>query len=353
VDPIDIDKLSQSDPVVVLAADEQFAMPLAATVRSALDNLPQPRKLRIYILDGGLSGATKARLIRSWPKERYQIAWVDVDSSMLTCVPISGHASRANYYRILMPTLLPTHVERAIYLDADLIVRQDLTELWDCDQDDRLCLAVQDCAAPCLDASMALPNYMRCQSHLGAAIPIANYRELGLNPRAEYLNSGVLVVNLAAWRKIDLPRKLLSCLEDNREHVRWWDQYALNVVLSERWGKLDIRWNQGSHAYAYPTWSRSPFDRESFEQLRDDPYIIHFTTRYKPWLASCLHPRRKEFFAYVDRTDWAGWRPWQTNRMKTMFEFARAQQRRMRLKRKYWSSRAFEWLYPGREIAKS
>lgn len=352
MDSIDIDKPAMSVPVVVLAADEHFAMPLAVTIRSALDHLSQGGRLRVFVLDGGISDATKGRLIRSWPKERLQVVWIDADPSMLGCVPISGHASLANYYRILMPRLLPADVKRAIYLDADLVVRRDLAELWECDLKDRLCLAAQDCAAPYFDASMTLPNFQRCHQYLGAATPVANYRELGLNPHAEYLNSGVLVVNVAAWREIDLPGKLLNCLEQNREHVRWWDQYALNVLLADRWGKLDTRWNQGSQIYVYPTWSRSPFDRDSFERLRDDPYITHFTTRYKPWLASCLHPRRKEFFAFVDLTDWAGWRPWRTNPLRTMFELGKARHRQMRLKRKYWSSRVLEWLHPRRESAK-
>lgn len=353
MDPFDNDQRAKSDPVVVLAVDEQFAMPLAATIGSALESLSRQPQLRIYVLDGGLTDATKERLLRSWPEGHYQIEWVDVDPSILACLPVSGHASQANYYRILMPWLLPADVTRAIYLDADLIVRRDLAELWACDLGDRLCLAVQDCAAPYMDARVALSNYERCRQHLGAATPVANYRELGLNPFAEYFNSGVLLVNVAAWREIDLPRRLLSCLEANREHVRWWDQYALNVVMSGRWGKLDSRWNQGSQIYVYPTWSRSPFDQASFERLRDDPYVVHFTTRYKPWLASCLHPRRKEFFAFLDRTDWAGWRPWQVNRMKTTFEFAKAHHRRMRLKRKYWISRAIEWLNSRPGMAKS
>ena len=49
------------DPIVVLAADDKFAMPLAAAVRSALDNLSPSRKLRIYVLDGGIKTETKKR----------------------------------------------------------------------------------------------------------------------------------------------------------------------------------------------------------------------------------------------------------------------------------------------------
>src|SRR5262245_31380634 len=150
VDSIDIDKRGAPEPVVVLAADENFAMPLAATVRSVLDHLASDRKLRVFVLDGGITDATKDRLVRSWSDERCQVTWLNVAPSLLGCVPISGHASAANYYRILMPRLLPMDVTRAIYLDADLIVRHDLAELWECDLGERLCLAAQDCAAPYL-----------------------------------------------------------------------------------------------------------------------------------------------------------------------------------------------------------
>jgi lipopolysaccharide biosynthesis glycosyltransferase len=322
------------DPIVVLAADDNFAMPLAATVRSALENLSPERTLQLYVLDGGLSDATKERLIRSWPAGRFQIAWVDVDPSVLALAPISGHANRVNYYRILTPWLLPTDIQRIIYLDADLIVHADLSLLWQSDMQDQLCMAVQDCAAPYFDSQAAPANFERCGPYLGSATPVANFRALGLDPQAAYFNSGVLLIDLAAWRDADIPRQMLDCLEKNREHVRWWDQYALNVVLAGQWAPLDLRWNQGSHVYVYPNSSCSPFDHETYEGLRDNPYIVHFTTRYKPWRASCLHPRRKEFYHYLDRTDWAGWRSWHAHPFKTFLELMHAQERRFRRSRR-------------------
>jgi lipopolysaccharide biosynthesis glycosyltransferase len=126
--------------------------------------------------------------------------------------------------------------------------------------------------------------------------------------------------------------------------VRWVDQYALNVVLSGRWGQLDLRWNQGARIFSYPSWSLSPFDRKTFEQLRDDPYIIHFTTADKPWLVSCLHPSRKLFFEYLDRTAWAGWRPTRFTNPRAFFGLLKAQQRRLRRARKGLQSRVIDWV---------
>ena len=337
---------SDRDPVVILAADENFAMPLAATVRSALDNLASGRQLRIFVLDGGLSDATKLRLEQSWPIGRYHVTWVDVDPSQVLDLPITGdkHLNHVCYYRILMPWLVPKDIERAIYLDSDMIVCADLGRLWAGGLQGHVCLAVQDCAAPFIDARVALANYNRCGRHLGSSTPVANYRELGLNPKAPYFNSGLLFVDLPAWRNADLTSRLLTCLDQNKPHVQWSDQYALNVVLAGQMGQLDLRWNQGSNIFGYPKWAQSPFDRKTFEQLRDDPYIIHFTTRYKPWLASCLHPLRKRFFDYVDRTAWAGWRPVRLARPLAVIELLQAQARRLRLARKRLHSRAYDWV---------
>jgi lipopolysaccharide biosynthesis glycosyltransferase len=152
-------------------------------------------------------------------------------------------------------------------------------------------------------------------------------------------------VDFAAWRDADLPGQLLTCLEKNRQHVKWNDQYALNVVLAGRWGQLDVRWNQGTHIFGYPTWFQSPFDRETFEKLRNDPYLIHFTTRDKPWMVSCPHPSRELFYAFLDRTAWAGWRPSAISHLRAAYDRLRAHQRRFRHARKQLQSRAMNWVY--------
>jgi lipopolysaccharide biosynthesis glycosyltransferase len=88
--------------------------------------------------------------------------------------------------------------------------------------------------------------------------------------------------------------------------VRWWDQYALNVVLADRWGELDHRWNQSSHVYAFPSWDRSPLSADVFHDLRNHPFLVHFNARRKPWHRNSVHPFREAFFHYLQMTPWAG-----------------------------------------------
>ena len=137
-----------------------------------------------------------------------------------------------------------------------------------------------------------------------------NYRELGLPADAPYFNGGLMVADLACWRRENLAQQMLDCLHNNREHVLWWDQYALNVVLAKRWRPVDFRWNQGTHVYAYPSWEQSPVDRTTLSNLRHAPWIVHFCSPSKPWHYFNRHPFRREFFYQcLDRTAWKGWRP--------------------------------------------
>jgi lipopolysaccharide biosynthesis glycosyltransferase len=323
-------------PVVVLAADEQFAMPLATTVRSALENLSPEAKLRIFVLDGGITDHTKERVVRSWPAGRFEIAWLSVDASALRC-PMSMQGSLACYFRILIPRVLPGSITRVIYLDSDLFIAADLALLWSQELAGNLCLAVQDCGAPFIDSSQALSNFNVCAPYIYYPRPIPNFQQLGLDPASAYFNSGVLVVDVDGWRREDVTSQLVECLTKNAEHVHLWDQYALNVVLAGRWGGLDRRWNQGLHVYQFPSWEVSPYDRETFEQQREDPYIVHYTTSHKPWKASCQHPLKQRFLDCIQRTDWAGWR---LSRTEIALHILKTQERRFRHGRRWLRDQA-------------
>jgi lipopolysaccharide biosynthesis glycosyltransferase len=228
---------------------------------------------------------------------------------MVEGLKISEHINIVTYLRLLMPWVLPQHVNRAIYVDADMLIRRNLGDLWDERQGDHAALAVQDVAAPWIDAPHSLANFERCKQYLCAWTPVVNYRELGVPQDAKYLNGGMLVVNLDVWRRERLAEKMLACLREHKEHVLWWDQYALNAVLTGKWRSLDLRWNQGAHIYAYPNAQSSPFDRDTFQQLRREPWIIHFCSPSKPWHYFCRHPFARDWRRCLRRTDWHAWQP--------------------------------------------
>jgi lipopolysaccharide biosynthesis glycosyltransferase len=294
---------------IVVAADDAYAMPMAVTVKSVLLHADPSRKLCFYIFDCGITDETKQRLLASWQDNRAEFLWVKPDLSLLSGLAVSRHVSLSTYARLLIPLSLPPELEKVIYLDSDLLVLGDIATLNSEPLQDWHCLAAADPGYPWMECELVLGNFRECGPYLVGRRPIENYRALGFLPSDPYFNAGVLVINLTRWRESNVAGASIACLHEHKEFVKNWDQYALNVVLHGRWKPIDMRWNQGTWIYCYPSAACSPFDRATFDAVRYRPLICHFTTGDKPWKIGNLHPFRRRYFEVVDRTDWAGWRP--------------------------------------------
>ncbi len=284
-------------------------MPLAVTIRSLLNHLAPDRRLQLFLLDGGIRVRTLERLRASWEMTRVDLTVLRPDVSRLRNLRVSNHVNHLTYYRMLLPELLPESLDKVLYLDSDLLVRHDIGELWDEPLDHFWALAVQDYAAPFINVAIGVDHYSDIEPYIAATKPVGNYEELGLDPRAPYLNGGVLLIALQQWRQQGLTQRMLDCLHQHAAHVLWWDQYALNVALAGHWNTVDHRWNQGAQIYQYPDGRHSPFEEHVFQSLLHDPFIVHFTSPDKPWRALCKHPYRQEFYQVLDQTDWRRWRP--------------------------------------------
>jgi lipopolysaccharide biosynthesis glycosyltransferase len=303
--------------VVVTACDENYSHAAAAAMRSVIDSLPPDQHLRLFVLNGGISPGTRERLRRSWNRRRVEVGWLEPDFDAIRELPVSGHVSIATYLRILQAELLPADVTKAIYLDADTVTVRDLSQLWSVELNGSYCAAVQDAFLPFLNPHEALDHPIHCMTLPGVSpFPIPNYRELGMSGRSAYFNAGVMVVNVERWRHERVAEQCLDCLRLHSAHVRYWDQYALNVVLANDWTHLDPRWNQNSHVLRVPNWKLSHYSESELQQVRRVPWIIHFDAKPKPWEEDSRHPFRQVFFRHLDRTAWRGWRPPQSIRQR-------------------------------------
>jgi len=280
-------------PTVVCAADERFAMPLAAMVRSLLDNLAADTAVTLFVIDGGIRARTRDRLLRSWDFPRLTVEWLAPERSRLSRMKISGHIRLATYYRLLMTDLLPADLRKTLYLDADLIVEHSIAELWRTDLSSHPLAAVQDMIVPYVSSPWGLPDY----------------RSLGLTEDTKYFNAGVLLVNLERWRADGVGQAALRYVDEHHDRIRFWDQEALNAVLAGRWLELPLDWNLTILTREFPPPGEVPCDPDEYRRLLAAPRVTHFLSSVKPWHPNCEHPRRSVFFESLDRTAWAGWRP--------------------------------------------
>lgn len=271
---------------VSMAADRGFELPLTVALAS-LAMAHEPGQCAVTVLHSGLPAEVRRR-IEGDLGGRLPVAWIPVDQTRLVGAHFPVFLTGASLYRLLLPRLLSERA-RTIYLDADIVVMEPLTALWEADLGGHRIGAVREAAAP------------------WAAGPSGtNWRDLGIAPDSPYFNSGVLVLPLDLWRRDQLDEMALAVLQGSKP--RWGDQCAMNVVAEGRWLELPRRWNVQTadldgRALAWALW------RESVEEAVANPGVIHFTERAKPWVFGASHPAGDAWFRVLDQTSWAGWRP--------------------------------------------
>ncbi|MFM7546529.1 MAG: glycosyltransferase family 8 protein [Synechococcales cyanobacterium] len=293
---------SIAEPIVLVATvDDNYVMPMTVTVHSAFKNLKSSTsKICLYVVDGGIKQSSKEKAEATLKSDRLEIIWLRPNLERLGIIP--RDIILAYYYRLLMAEILPKEVSRAIYLDADMIVLGDLQDLWDMDMEDSFVMAAIN------------------GNHLSTAPGLSNYRELNLDPKAEYFNAGLLVANLDKWRETNIAAVFFDFLEKNKDTIKTHDQDILNAVLAGRWKKISSQWNQLPFfvygPYAHDP-KHNPFkDSETLHQVATNPYVIHYGGMVKPWQLNCDHPSVHIFEKYLDETAWAGTRDSQLKKTK-------------------------------------
>jgi lipopolysaccharide biosynthesis glycosyltransferase len=275
--------VTTSDPIVIVCAtDSRYVLPLAVMLRSVAEHLRDDRRVACYILYDGVSQGDRDRVCETLPPGQFEVKWIPASPHNLRGVPVWGRMPVTTYFKLLVPELLPHSVDRAIWLDCDMLVTRDIGLLWNVDLGDHATAAVQDQHVPLVSSRGGIS---RCA-------------QLGISTHAKYFNAGVMLMSLSAWRREGVAHKALSYLRDNARSVMFWDQEGLNVVLAGKWLELPRSWNVN---VSLPGWRSAPRDRA--------PAILHFAGMLKPWAYRTSDPEWSVYNRYLDHTAWAGMRP--------------------------------------------
>ena len=253
---------------LVFAADRSYFPFVAVAMESLYESAHHAASIRVHLISADLTRTSQNAfqgIARRYGGSFCCYALGDIRSA-LGLDDLTPH-----FYRLFIPYLLPSLVDRYIYLDSDLIILDDLGELFDLDLAGALVAAAIDYLPTIADG-------------------ITNYRALGLAGDDPYFNSGVLVVDRHAWMKMDVVRRVVDVTRANADHLdargrfHQYDQYGLNVALHDRWRVMARRWNYGSEL---------PFDSKVA--------IVHFNGHGKPWSPTCTDEYRQYFARVVRR----------------------------------------------------
>lgn len=251
--------------IIVSAADNSYAAHLAVMLKSLLLHLSRTSDVEIYVLDSDISLASRAELQALAAVFQVEMSFIRLDDPEVNSFRMNdelGHISRETYFRIETPNVLAPHLTKAIYLDCDLLVLDDLRAIWELDLANYAVAAVLDSADQWRKPSLGLPEHAR------------------------YFNAGFMVMNLEKWRTEQIAARVKGFIQNTPEPLMFMDQDALNYILHDNYLELAAKWN-----YATYLW-----DEIQVEQ----PSIIHFTGPQKPWNANVPYKELYDYYRLLE-----------------------------------------------------
>jgi lipopolysaccharide biosynthesis glycosyltransferase len=273
---------------VVLCADPRFALGAWVAIWSAYKN--SGRDLSFYLLTTGADSAPMRKMQSLAKRAGILLSIVPVDTQLIEHLPTSARLSFYTYIRLLAPGVLP-HLDRFLYLDADILVRSSLLPLFADPPDGKLASGARD--------------YFYSDIQHGLK---QTYERLGLDPAAPYLNAGVLMINARSWRQEDITTQALNYLQQYRSTIKHPDQDALNAVLSGKLAEVDISWNVQIGAIRFFDRTGWPEDRAVLKgrkvEILSEAKIAHFIGPSKPWRDGLRVPYVKEYRKIVVASEW-------------------------------------------------
>jgi len=179
---------------VAFATDSRYV----DRVRLALHGLltHAQRLVRVTILHDGLDAREREAPLARCALHGATLRLLQVDTARLPVFPDRG--SRAAYFRLLLPEMLPVDERKVLYLDADVLCRGDIGPMWDTDLGGFGVAAVREVNSRWSENSR-WPGAFRFRHAV---------RSLAA---ADYFNSGVMLINVEKWRTVNLADSVLEC----------------------------------------------------------------------------------------------------------------------------------------------
>ena len=264
---------------ICCSTDDNYAQHCAVMLCSLFVNNPTHR-FSIHILINSLNEEYKKALTHLAKSYNSEIHFYEVDSSLLIGCKyrVLRPLSEAAYYRVLLSSIIPSNIDKILYLDCDIVVIGDVCELFEIELDDYPLAAVQEPVEICED----------------------HRRQLSLPYGESYFNSGVLLINLDYWRKNNSQVNLLEFSKRDR-HVYCHDQDALNYVFKKQWYRLPPKWNKSNTATLELIDFYHILDKREYIK---DARIIHYIDEPKPWYGIYGTRYRKLYEKYLKISGW-------------------------------------------------
>jgi len=264
---------------IMCSCNDPYAKHFGALICSIFENTKNKDNIKIYLVDIGISKKNKSKINFLINQYGGDIEYLKVDEKIqkeFAGINL-GRYGLASALRIFMFSKIPA--DKFIYLDCDIIVKGDITELYNINLENKILGSLSD-------------TYSQKEV----------FNILKIPKNKNYFNTGVLLIDKLKWKERNICKKIFKEINLGKKYSKNIDQDILNCVLYDNWKEINPSWNVVTNAYEGIMMKKSwGVSKEKFKVILKNPKIIHFTGEIKPWHYLSVHPLKKEYWRYLKK----------------------------------------------------
>lgn len=239
---------------IFLTIDDNYAKYAACTINSIKKNSNTNYNYNIIIVHQELSEKNIKKL-KQLENEYFKISFKEIKEGLSSITDREENRLRCDYFtltiylRLFIADMFPEY-DKGIYIDSDVVVPGDISQLYNINLENNIIGA-------CTDLSIQeVPEFI---DYLENAIGVK---------RNEYINSGVLLMNLKMMRELNFSKKFLELLNKYHFDTIAPDQDYINAMCNGKILYLNNEWD------VMPNNNTKPLT---------NPKLIHYNLFQKPW----------------------------------------------------------------------
>lgn len=253
--------------------NDKYVPVFSVLLRSIIENSRAENNYDIIVLSQDITEANKAQLNNMIVQNNISLRFCNSSKYIdgLNMYVANKEYTNDMYVRVLIPHILQKY-DKVLVLDADMVCKTDVAELYNTDLGECWAGAVKD---------VVFCGYLN-----GTVEGSLNYAQktLKLLEPYNYCNTGVILFNCKKIREMysfDFLRDFIGA-----HKFRIYEQDTLNVLLDGHIMFLDRRWNLYTYTsdFIEKCVNYAPLsDKSEYLEARETPFIIHYAAHPKPW----------------------------------------------------------------------
>lgn len=252
--------MTQHTLEIVVTCDEGYLGPLRTMLLSLRAN-NRAENIRVWLLHRGIPHVALESLAVFCGHIEIELAPRMVDQALFAHARSSERYPQEMYYRMLAPHVIDANIDRALYLDPDILIINPLTPLFD--------IELGDCV-------------FAAASHTDAIHPATALNNVRLNTSELYFNTGVILMDMPRAKALIDPDEIFAFAMEHERKLLFPDQDIFNALYGEHTLPVpDQVWNYD--ARKYPDNIIRTGGEATLDWVMNNTAILHFCGRDKPW----------------------------------------------------------------------